>query len=155
MGQNFCLGVLLFLKSFVNCVTMKIMNKVLLIEDDEQVVELYNEVLEENGFHVMIARNGKEGIIEAARWVPDLILLDIRMPEMDGIVTLKHLKKLPETQKIPVVFLSLLSEELHEAEDLKLATAYFKKTELGPRELVEMVREVLEHQHHLTVGSDT
>lgn len=106
--------------------------------------DLYRRTFEKQNFEVEVATEGKEGIITAAKWQPDIILLDIMMPEMDGITALRHLKEIPETLDIPVILLSALSENIHAEEDVKEAEAYLPKSECSPKKVVKKVREVLQ-----------
>jgi len=115
----------------------------LLVEDEQLMINLYKRAFEQQNFEVEVAKNGKEGILKAAKWQPDIILLDIRMPDMDGITALRHLKELPQTSRVPVVLLSALSEEIHSKEDVKGAAAYIEKGDSSLKKVVEKVREVL------------
>jgi CheY-like chemotaxis protein len=119
------------------------MSKLLLVEDDPVVTEMYANAFKEAQFEIQVASNGKDGLVRAAEWKPDIILLDIMMPEMNGLITLRHLKQLPETAHIPVILLTVLPEELHSREDVQRADAYINKTDYGPQELIEKVNEVL------------
>ena len=123
------------------------MSKVLLIEDSTDIRKLFVRSLIKEGFEVSEATEGKSSIIEAVRQKPDLILLDIIMPGMDGVTALRHLKELPETANIPVVMLTALAEDvpktMNEPGLLNKALAYWKKDDLIPRELVKRVKEIL------------
>jgi len=81
---------------------------ILVIDDTPNNLSVINQYLEDNGFEVMIARDGEDGIIKAARGLPDLILLDIMMPGMDGFNTCIRLKKDAQTKDIPVLFMTAL-----------------------------------------------
>lgn len=86
------------------------MKKVLLIEDDEVVRENTAELLELANYKVYTAANGKIGIAEAKKQLPDIILCDIMMPELNGYGVLQILSKEPETKHIPFIFLSAKTE---------------------------------------------
>ncbi len=81
---------------------------VLVIDDSPNNLAVIARHLEDNGFEVMIARDGEDGVIKAARGLPDLILLDIMMPGMDGFETCKRLKSTSDTKEIPVLFMTAL-----------------------------------------------
>ncbi len=115
----------------------------LLVEDAQLMINLYKRAFEQQNFEVEVAKNGKEGILKAAKWQPDIILLDIRMPDMDGITALRHLKEINQTSRIPVVLLSALSKEIHSEEDIKGAEAYIEKGDSNPKKVVEKIKEVL------------
>ena len=81
--------------------------RILLIDDEETIQEVVQVGIEiETGWQVAIASSGSEGIAVAARQQPDAILLDVMMPDMDGISTLSQLKANAKTQSIPVIFLT-------------------------------------------------
>lgn len=81
--------------------------RILLIDDEETIQEVVQVGIEiETGWQVAIASSGLEGIAVATSQQPDAILLDVMMPEMDGISTLSHLKANASTQSIPVIFLT-------------------------------------------------
>jgi len=88
------------------------MKKVLIIDDEEDLTFFIKANLELSGeYQVLIAHTGKEGLKCAERYRPDIILLDIMMPHMDGFETLKRLKKSPATLPIPVIMLSAKGDE--------------------------------------------
>lgn len=81
--------------------------KVLLVDDDEYVRRIAAMSLRKlGGFEVLLAGSGAEGLVMAEQLIPDLILLDIIMPGLDGIVTITELKKSPQAKAIPVIFLT-------------------------------------------------
>lgn len=91
-------------------------NKILMIDDEENIRKLVNGVLVLNGYTPHFAKDGPEGVSMAKRILPDLILLDIRMPGMDGFEVLRQLKADPATKGIPVVFMtasSVLEDTIH------------------------------------------
>jgi DNA-binding response OmpR family regulator len=84
------------------------MKKILIVDDEESIRFLFQEELEEEGFEVEVAMNGEEALQKLLRFKPDLITLDIKMPGMDGIETLK---KIRETErKIPIIMCSAYGE---------------------------------------------
>lgn len=119
--------------------------KILLIEDDSFLVEMYTAKLELENFEVMAAEDGKKGLDLAKKEKPDIILLDILMPKMDGFVVLDHLKKEDATKNIPVVLLTNLGQK----EDVKKgfekgAVGYLIKAHFMPSEVVDKIKEILE-----------
>ena len=80
--------------------------KILLIDDEQDILEILSYNLEKEGYDVSTARNGIEGIEKAREIIPDLILLDVMMPEKDGIETCQDLRKIKELQQTLIVFLS-------------------------------------------------
>ncbi len=77
--------------------------RVLLVDDSETVLQLEKMILRDLGFEMATAKNGRLALQQIAAQKPDLVLLDMMMPDMDGIETLRHLKENPETRTIPIV----------------------------------------------------
>ena len=89
--------------------------KVLLIEDDDAAAEMYRLRLAADGYTVVIAHDGEQGVVLAERERPDLIYLDLRLPKLDGFQVLEQLRAAPSTSVIPVVILTNFGEpELRE-----------------------------------------
>ena len=118
--------------------------KILLVEDEDFLLDLYEAKLEEVGFEVVKAADGTEGLSLAQLELPDLILLDILMPKIDGYEMLKALKGSSKTKNIPVVIFSNLSQREEIEKGLKLgAKDYIIKTTVTPTEMVAKVKEYL------------
>lgn len=120
------------------------MAKILIIEDDPLMLRMYQKIFKFEGFTVVVASNGEEGIDTARKEKPTLILLDIMMPKMNGLEVLDKLKLDPNTKKIPVVMLTNLAGS-HDAEKaLTLgAVKYIVKSEYDPKQVTNMVKEIL------------
>ncbi|SFR66710.1 response regulator [Maribacter stanieri] len=88
------------------------MISILIIEDDNDIRENTSELLELEGYVTLTASNGKIGLEKIKSNVPDLILCDLLMPEMDGFTVLSHLGHYPDLKRIPFVFFSAKSEKL-------------------------------------------
>jgi two-component system OmpR family response regulator len=80
--------------------------RILVVDDDRSLTELLKMVLEDAGYEVELAENGREAIVSAAKQPPDLVVLDVVMPEMDGWETSDHLLSHERTASIPIIFLS-------------------------------------------------
>src|SRR3989338_7447968 len=120
----------------------KLKSKILIVEDDPFLRELYQLKLSEEGFEVFIAQNGEEGFAVASREVPELILLDILMPKVDGYEMLKKVKRDGRTNKIPVIIFSNLSQREEIEKGLRLgADDFIVKTSLTPLQLAARVRQ--------------
>ena len=116
--------------------------KVLVVEDDPLLLDLYRLKLTGEGHAVVTAINGREGVEAAQAARPDLILLDILMPEVDGYTALRQLKASPATKNIPAIIFSNLSQDAEIKKGLKLgADDYVIKTSLTPTQLAEKVKE--------------
>ena len=86
------------------------MKKILVIEDDNQIRENVAEILTLSGYEVITAENGKRGIERSLSELPDLILCDVTMPDLDGYGTLAILNKYPQTAGIPFIYLTAKAE---------------------------------------------
>ena len=85
--------------------------KILVVDDEPDIVEMITIRLKANGYDVVSARNGKEGFKKAKEEHPDLVILDILMPEVDGVTMSANMKKDPELKDIPVVFLTCIVDK--------------------------------------------
>ena len=120
------------------------MTKVLLIEDEELLLKMYRTKLELENFEVEIAIDGEEGLAKARKFKPDLILLDIIMPKLNGIEVLKEIKAATELKGIPVVILTNASVGVSIQECLELeALGYIVKSDNTPSQVVNQVRVFL------------
>jgi len=118
--------------------------KILIIEDDEFLSQLISKKISEEGFAVSLAIDGEDGIKKIEKGMPDLILLDLLLPKIDGFEVLSRIKSDPATSPIPVVILSNLGKEEEINKGLKLgATDYLVKAQLTPEEIVEKIKSVL------------
>ena len=88
------------------------MHKVLVVDDEEPILELLKYNLEKSGYEVKTALDGAKAVDIARKFIPDLVLLDIMMPKMDGVETCRLLRDIPELQKTFVVFLTFLTSKL-------------------------------------------
>lgn len=119
--------------------------KILLIDDDQDTLDIYFELLTNEGFSVDTARDGEEGFIKISKGGYDLILLDIMMPKIDGISLLKRLKQRPPiSYNGPIIVLSALDQDLIVQEALKLgAKGYIVKSDLNPDEVLKKVYQLV------------
>ncbi|MDD1652695.1 MAG: response regulator transcription factor [Methanomicrobiales archaeon] len=114
------------------------------------MVEFIAMNLELEGFRVVRAANGSEALEKASKEHPDLVLLDIMMPEMDGFETLQGLR---ETSSVPVIFLTAKSEEVDRIKGLDLGADDYITKPFSPRELVSRIRAVLRRTEPAAVTS--
>lgn len=120
------------------------MPKVLLVEDDEMLHGMYTQKFKNQGYEVVSAYNGADGIKLAETEHPDVILLDVIMPKMDGFVALKKIRKGDTTAKIPVILLTNLGQEEDVRKGRELgADDYFIKANHTPQEVVDKVKALL------------
>ncbi len=123
------------------------MAKILLVEDDAILVEMYQAKFELEGHDVRVATNGEECLEVLKEHTPELILLDILMPKLNGFHVLKEIKKQPKLRQIPVILLTNLGEaEVDMNQELATALGvsdYLIKSRHTPDEVVEKVVRVL------------
>lgn len=118
--------------------------KILLVEDDPFLLSMYSVKFELEGFTVMTAEDGEKGLNMAKKEEPDIILLDIMLPKMDGFEVLKELKKDEKMKKIPVILLTNLSQKKEVSQGLSLgADDYLIKAHFMPSEVVEKILKVI------------
>jgi CheY-like chemotaxis protein len=119
------------------------MTKVLIIEDNETLNEAYKLILEKDGHEVTTAFNGEEGLEKLKDLQPDLILLDMLMPKMDGLEFLRHFNP-SNYPKTTIIILSNLNEDEQVEEARKLgAHRYILKANTSPRELAVKVNHII------------
>jgi two-component system alkaline phosphatase synthesis response regulator PhoP len=118
---------------------------ILIVEDEPELAEVYSTLLNQSGYKVTVAHNGKEALKSAGEHDPDLILLDLRMPVMDGVEFLKKydLKKSHPDVKVVVFSNYDLQDEIDDAYRLG-ADRYVLKAWASPRELLQIVQDSLQ-----------
>ena len=123
------------------------MQTILLIEDTKTTVDLINTTLTENGYLVSIALNGKQGVRIAQKLLPDLILMDILMPEMNGYEACMLLKESELTKDIPVIFMSALSKTFDKVKAFQVGGVDYINKPIETEELLARIRT------HLKINS--
>lgn len=122
--------------------------KILLVEDDDGVIELYSERFSLENIDLVSAVNGKDGLKKLKKQKPDIILLDIKMPEMNGFEFLKEIKKMKEMKGVPVLLLTNVGEsKIDMNSELTFALGiegYLIKAKNTPDQVLERVNEVLD-----------
>ncbi|HOY55958.1 MAG TPA: response regulator [bacterium] len=118
--------------------------KVLLVEDEKILSDMYSLKFEREGMEVVVVDNGGGVLSQAQSTKPDIILLDIILPQEDGFSVLKELKSAAETKKIKVLMLTNLGqdEDIKKGKDLG-ADGYLVKSNLTPAQVVDKIKEVL------------
>ncbi len=118
--------------------------KVLLIEDEVNIAFIYARSFEQNNFSVINAYTGEEGLIMAKNEKPDFILLDIMLPQMNGLDVLKELKSSPSVMNIPVILLTNLSDDTTIKEGFaREASGYIIKSFHTTKQIIEEVKSIL------------
>ena len=120
------------------------MTKIAIIEDDPVISQMYRMKFEAEGFDVQLADNGKRGVAMAEAFRPDIILLDLQMPEMNGEEALKEIRAEEWGKTTPVIILTNLgAEEAPKSLNSLGIHSYIVKADLTPRQVVDRVKEAL------------
>lgn len=118
--------------------------KILLIEDDPFILKMYETKFRLEKLETRIAENGQKGLDLLESYDPDIVLLDLMMPEKDGFQVLQEMRANEKWQRLPVIVLSNISQEIDIERARELgATDYFVKTSLTPQQVVDKIKEVL------------
>lgn len=125
-------------------------HRVLVVEDDEMVAEVVRVNLEAEGLTVVHVTNGPAGLNEIARERPDLVLLDVMIPEMDGWAVLSKLRGQADTEKLPVVMLTAKSMPADQVRGYQLGASGYITKPFSVSELLEKVRHALEDRNGMT-----
>ncbi len=121
--------------------------KILLVDDDPTFTQLYSSVFKIQGLNFSIATNGVEALQKTVSEKPDLILLDIMLPEISGMEVLKKLKGDPQTKHITVWMITNLAEQLNQETAASLGAAdYLVKASNTPLKIVEKIKAFLQTQ---------
>lgn len=117
--------------------------KILVVDDEKDIVDILKYNLErENEFEVLTASNGKEALAHASL-NPDVIILDIMMPEINGFEVCKQLKNNPATSKIPVIFLTAKENEIDEILGLEIGADDYISKPISPRKVLARIKSVI------------
>jgi two-component system alkaline phosphatase synthesis response regulator PhoP len=117
--------------------------KILIVDDEPDILELIEYNLKKEGYQVFTARNGQEAVTEAKRSLPDLIVLDIMMPKMDGIEACRIMRTMPEFKNTFMVFLTARSEEYSEIAGFNVGADDYIAKPIKPRALVSRINAIL------------
>lgn len=121
------------------------MKKILIIEDDQEIMSLLSQKISDAGYQVIEARDGEEGLKLLRSNEPDLVLLDIILPNVDGLELLKRKQALSETKNIPVVVISNSGApaEISQAQRLG-AVDWITKTEFSLQETMDKIEKIIQ-----------
>lgn len=122
---------------------MNAIQKVLVVDDEPDVVDMVSMALRHSGFGVVFAQDGSEAVSLAKSEEPDLIILDLMMPQMSGLEVTKTLKNDTNTQPIPIIMLTAKGEEVDRIVGLELGADDYVTKPFSPRELTLRVKSVL------------
>jgi two-component system alkaline phosphatase synthesis response regulator PhoP len=118
------------------------MKKILLVDDEEDILEFLKYNLERENFEVLVSTNGEDALKQLSQ-SPDLIVLDIMMPGMDGFELYELIKKNKESQEIPIIFLTAKSGETDEIKGLNLGASDYIQKPISPKKLIARIKSNL------------
>lgn len=124
--------------------------KVLLIEDDRSISRFIITSLDSSGYKSMTAASGKEGLSLAASFCPDVILLDLGLPDIDGLQVLKQIRT---WSKVPIIIISARTKEQEKVEALDMGADDYITKPFGTAELMARIRTCMRHRHTSTPGN--
>lgn len=119
--------------------------RILVVDDEEHIRFLVKTNLERGGYEVTTATNGREALESVAEQAPDLLVLDVMMPEMDGLEVLKNLKADPATSAIPVVMLTAKGQDSDVFHGWQSGADLYLTKPFHPRELIVFVKRILDN----------
>jgi len=122
--------------------------KILVIEDDPATLRLVDYSLRHDGYQVLTASNGLEGIQKAHNEAPDLIILDVMLPGMDGFEICHSLRSEPDTAQLPILMLSAKAQEIDKNTGLKVGADDYLAKPADPSEIVRRVESLLAPKKH-------
>lgn len=125
---------------------------VLVVEDHEDTSFLLTYLLHQRGCRVIEARDGEDGVRQALETRPDLVLMDISLPRMDGLAAARQLRQAPALRDVPIVFLSGHAEASYRAEALARGGSGFLVKPFAPAEIERLVETYLGHRHAVRRG---
>ncbi|MEX0790322.1 MAG: response regulator [Actinomycetota bacterium] len=119
-------------------------HKILITDDDPVIIELLQVNLEFEGYDVITAADGLEAVEKAGRELPDLVILDIMMPRMDGWAARAELMKGPRMAQIPVIFLSARAQQADLRKGYEAGVAAYVTKPFEPVELLDLIEQILQ-----------
>ena len=117
--------------------------KILVVEDEKSIVRILSYNLEREGYQVMVVRDGEEAVEMARKELPDLILLDLMLPKMDGLEVCRQLRMTPKTAHLPIIMLTAKTQESDRIVGLEIGADDYIPKPFSPRELIARVKAVL------------
>ncbi len=133
--------------------------KILLVDDEPDILEIVGYNLTQEGYTVLKAENGKEAIIKAKKEIPHLIIMDVMMPEMDGMEACEAIRKIPELSQVLITFLTARNEDYSQVAGFDAGADDYISKPIKPKLLVSKVKALLrrlkedeQNAETLTVG---
>ena len=128
--------------------------KILLVDDEVDILEFISYNLEKDGYKVYTAQNGLEAIKIAEKRIPDLIILDVMMPEMDGIAACEEIRKIPALQNTVIAFLTARSEDYSQIAGFEAGADDYITKPIRPKVLISRVKALLKRKSGIQVSGN-
>jgi two-component system alkaline phosphatase synthesis response regulator PhoP len=129
--------------------------KILLVDDDPDILEIVSYNLVQEGFEIFTASNGKEAIFKAIKEVPDLIIMDVMMPEMDGVEACENIRRIPALNHVIITFLTARSEDYSQVAGFDAGADDYITKPIKPKLLVSKVKALLRRINDQDKNSET
>ena len=120
--------------------------KILIVDDEKDILEFLSYNLRKEGFNILIANNGRKGLEIAKKEEPDLIILDVMMPEMDGIETCEKIRETPSIEDTLILFLTARAEEYSELAGFTAGADDYITKPIKPKLLISRVKAILKRK---------
>lgn len=129
--------------------------KILLVDDEPDILEIVGYNLAQEGYQIITASNGKEAITKAKKESPDLIIMDVMMPEMDGMEACENIRKIPELSNVIITFLTARSEDYSQVAGFDVGADDYITKPIKPKLLVSKVKALLRRLGESEQDSET
>jgi two-component system, OmpR family, alkaline phosphatase synthesis response regulator PhoP len=129
--------------------------KILLVDDEQDILEIVGYNLSQEGYKIVTASNGKEAIAVAKKELPQLIIMDVMMPEMDGMEACENIRKIPELSNVIITFLTARSEDYSQVAGFDAGADDYIAKPIKPKLLVSKVKALLRRLKNETLASET
>ena len=127
--------------------------KILLVDDEKDILEFISYNLKKEGYEVLTASNGRDGIEMAGKYVPQLILLDVMMPEMDGIETCEEIRKIPGMENTVIAFLTARGEDYSQIAGFEAGGDDYIIKPIKPKVLISRIKALLKRYEYTSSGT--
>jgi two-component system alkaline phosphatase synthesis response regulator PhoP len=129
--------------------------KILLVDDEQDILEIIGYNLSQEGYKIVTAKNGKDAVAKAKKELPQLIIMDVMMPEMDGIEACEHIRKIPELSHTLITFLTARSEDYSQVAGFDAGADDYIAKPIKPKLLVSKVKALLRRLKEDEQNSET
>lgn len=129
--------------------------KILLVDDELDILEIVGYNLSQEGYQIATAANGREAIAKAKKFLPNLIIMDVMMPEMDGMEACENIRKIPELNNVIITFLTARSEDYSQVAGFDAGADDYISKPIKPKLLVSKVKALLRRLKQTEQNSET